>query len=86
MARRALVADASCHARCLPGAPTCCGSIRPAPENTLGLANLVGVAIALGIREEALVSVWCIYAALLSVLIVEHFRRERQLEVRPAYA
>lgn len=41
-----------------------------------GVANIVGVAIALSVREEAFASMWCIYAALVSVLILEHFRRQ----------
>jgi hypothetical protein len=45
-----------------------------------GVVNLVGVAIALSVRETELTSVWCLYAALVSVLILEHFRRQRRLE------
>jgi cytochrome bd-type quinol oxidase subunit 2 len=46
-----------------------------------GVVNLVGVAIAYSVREAEFTSVWCVYAALVSVLILEHFRRQRQLEV-----
>lgn len=45
-----------------------------------GVVNLVGVAIAVSVREAEFTSVWCLYAALVSVLILEHFRRERRLE------
>jgi hypothetical protein len=45
-----------------------------------GVVNLVGVAIAFNVREAEFTSVWCLYAALVSVLILEHFRRQRRLE------
>jgi hypothetical protein len=45
-----------------------------------GVVNLVGVAIAFSVREAEFTSVWCLYAALVSVLILEHFRRQRRLE------
>ncbi len=45
-----------------------------------GVVNLVGVAIAFTVREAEFTSVWCVYAALVSVLILEHFRRQRRLE------
>ncbi len=51
-----------------------------------GVANVVGVAIAVGLRQEAFASVWCIYAALVSFLILEHFRRQRRSEVAPPQA
>jgi uncharacterized protein DUF6629 len=47
-----------------------------------GVVNLVGVAIAFSVREAEFTSVWCVYAALVSVLILEHFRRQRRLEGR----
>jgi hypothetical protein len=47
-----------------------------------GVANLVGVAITAGLRDIDFTSVWCVYAALVSFLILEHFRRERQLDAR----
>jgi hypothetical protein len=47
-----------------------------------GVANLAGVAIAGSIREAEFTSVWCVYAALVSVLILEHFRRRRSAERR----
>jgi hypothetical protein len=45
-----------------------------------GVANIVGVAIALSIREADFTSVWCVYAALVSFLILEHFRRQRRVQ------
>jgi hypothetical protein len=45
-----------------------------------GVVNLVGVAIAFSVREAEFTSVWCVYAALVSMLILEHFRRQRRLE------
>ena len=45
-----------------------------------GVVNLIGVAIAFTVREVEFTSVWCAYAALVSVLILEHFRRQRRLE------
>lgn len=46
-----------------------------------GVANLIGVAIAFSIRKADFTSVWCVYAALVSVLILEHFRRQRRADV-----
>jgi Trk-type K+ transport system membrane component len=46
-----------------------------------GVANIGGVAIALSIREADFTSVWCVYAALVNVLILEHFRRQRRADV-----
>ncbi len=45
-----------------------------------GILNIVGLAIAFSVREAELTSLWCVYAALVSVLILEHFRRERRTE------
>jgi hypothetical protein len=47
-----------------------------------GVLNIVGVAIAFSVREAEFTSVWCVYAALVSVLILEHFRRQRKLDAR----
>ncbi len=47
-----------------------------------GLVSLVGVIAAAIIRTDELTSVWCLYAALISVLILEHFRRLRDSEPR----
>lgn len=49
-----------------------------------GILNILGLAIAFSVREAELTSVWCVYAALVSVLILEHFRRERKVEERMA--
>ena len=51
-----------------------------------GVVNLVGVAIAFTVREAEFTSVWCVYAALVSVLILEHFRRQRRLDARMSSA
>jgi len=45
-----------------------------------GILNIIGLAIAFSVREAELTSLWCVYAALVSVLILEHFRRERRAE------
>jgi Trk-type K+ transport system membrane component len=47
-----------------------------------GILNIVGLAIAFSVREAELTSIWCVYAALVSVLILEHFRRQRQIDAR----
>jgi hypothetical protein len=36
------------------------------------------------VRFDELTSLWCLYAALVSVLILEHFRRQRALEAATA--
>jgi hypothetical protein len=45
-----------------------------------GVVSLVGVIAAALVRFDELTSVWCVYVALVSVLILEHFRRQRALE------
>jgi hypothetical protein len=35
------------------------------------------IGITASLRDVDFTSVWCVYAALVSVLILEHFRRER---------
>jgi hypothetical protein len=47
-----------------------------------GVLNIAGLAVAFSVREAEFTSVWCVYAALVSVLILEHFRRQRQLDAR----
>jgi hypothetical protein len=47
-----------------------------------GIANLVGLTVAAIVRTDELTSVWCVYAALASLLILEHFRRERASDRR----
>jgi hypothetical protein len=44
-----------------------------------GLISLIGVIAVAIIRVDDLTSLWCVYVALVSVLILEHFRRERAL-------
>ncbi len=45
----------------------------------LSLAGVIGVAL---VRVDELTSLWCLYAAFVSVLIFEHFRRQRASEAR----
>lgn len=49
-----------------------------------GAVNLVGAGIAATFYQAEYASVWCVYAALASLLILEHLRRERAAE--PAFA
>ena len=39
-----------------------------------GVASLAGLLLAGGIRYSAVTSIWCVYAALISVLVLLHFR------------
>lgn len=48
-----------------------------------GLVSLVGVIVTAAVRVDELTSLWCVYVAIVSVLIFEHFRRERASEVQP---
>jgi hypothetical protein len=43
---------------------------------------LVGVALAATLHHVDFASIWCFYAALASLLILEHFRRERKADDR----
>lgn len=47
-----------------------------------GLVSLIGVIATALVRVDQLTSVWCVYVALVSVLIFEHFRRQRAVEQR----
>jgi len=47
-----------------------------------GLVSLVGVIVTAVLRVDELTSLWCVYVAIVSVLIFEHFRRERASEVQ----
>jgi uncharacterized protein DUF6629 len=47
-----------------------------------GLVSLVGVIATAFVRIDELTSLWCLYVAMISVLILEHFRRQRALEAR----
>jgi hypothetical protein len=49
-----------------------------------GVVSLVGVIAAAIVRVDELTSLWCVYVALVSVLILEHFRRQRALEAAPS--
>jgi hypothetical protein len=42
-----------------------------------GVASVVGMIATAVVRVDQLTSLWCVYVALVSVLILEHFRRER---------
>ena len=46
----------------------------------LGLLNVAGLLFVLGWKAYAFTSVWCAYAAVISVLIYWHFHRRRQAE------
>ena len=43
-----------------------------------GVLNVVGLAFAATMQEEEFTSVWCLYAAVMSWLILLHFRRDRR--------
>lgn len=47
-----------------------------------GLVSLAGVIATALVRVDELTSLWCLYAAMVSVLILEHFRRQRSSEAR----
>lgn len=47
-----------------------------------GVLALLGVIAAALVRADELTSLWCLYAALVSVLILEHFRRQRAADTR----
>lgn len=47
-----------------------------------GVVSLVGVIAAALVRLDELTSLWCVYVALVSVLILEHFRRRRAFTAR----
>ncbi len=47
-----------------------------------GLVSLIGVIATALVRVDELTSLWCLYVALVSVLILEYFRRERDIETR----
>ena len=43
-----------------------------------GVAGLAGLLLASGVRYSAVTSIWCVYAALISVLVLLHFRDRAQ--------
>lgn len=49
----------------------------------LGVANLVGVGLASLVRWQAVTSIWCLYAAFVSVLILIHLRVARSDDQHP---
>jgi hypothetical protein len=49
---------------------------------SFGMVSVVGVIVAAIVRVDELTSLWCLYVAIVSVLILEHFRRQRAAEVR----
>ncbi len=51
-----------------------------------GVVSLVGVIAAALVRADELTSLWCVYVALVSVLILEHFCRQRASEATPRRA
>ncbi len=51
-----------------------------------GLVSLVGVIVTALVRVDELTSLWCLYVALVSVLILEHFRRERGADETAAFS
>jgi hypothetical protein len=48
------------------------------------VVSLAGVIAAALVRVDELTSLWCVYVALVSVLILEHFRRQRAIEAAPS--
>lgn len=56
-----------------------CGSVLLSSRRYLlafGIANVIGLSLAAIVRYEAVTSVWCVYAAFASVLLLLHFRAE----------
>lgn len=56
-----------------------CGAILLSTRRYLlafGVANVIGLSLAALVRYEAVTSVWCVYAAFASVLLLVHFRAE----------
>ena len=67
-------------------AATCCPALLSSREylRWFGLVSLVGVVVTAIVRVDELTSLWCLYAAGVSVLILEHFRRQRASDARRA--
>ena len=60
-----------------------CGAVLLCSERYLfwyGIANVIGLAIASTVRYEAVLSIWCFYAARVSGLVVLHLRRRAEIE------
>ena len=49
-----------------------------------GVVSLLGAVAAALVRVDELTSLWCVYVALVSLLILEHFRRQRGFEAAPS--
>ena len=47
-----------------------------------GLVSVIGVIATALVRVDELTSLWCLYVALVSVLILEYFRRDRAIKTR----
>jgi hypothetical protein len=47
-----------------------------------GLLSLMGAIATASVRANELTSLWCVYAAFVSVLILRHFHRQRSLDIR----
>jgi len=45
----------------------------------LGIANVIGLLVVMIVMRYAFTSIWCAYAAVISVLIYFHFRRRRRM-------
>ena len=63
-----------------------CGAILMSSGRYLfafGVANVIGLSLAALVRYEAVTSVWCVYAAFASVLLLIHFRAEHAGEPAP---
>lgn len=63
-------------------AATCCPALMSSLPRLrwFGVVSLVGVIAAALVRLDELTSLWCVYVALVSVLILEYFRRQRASE------
>jgi hypothetical protein len=63
---------------------TCGPALISSPRHLrwFGLVSLIGVIAAALVRTDELTSLWCLFVALVSVLILEHFRRQRAIETR----
>ena len=54
----------------------------PPKVTVAGLAKLVPLIVTAVLRVDELTSLWCLYVAMVSVLILEHFRRQAVIETR----
>lgn len=45
----------------------------------LGIANIIGLVVVMSVMRYAFTSIWCAYAAVISVLIYFHFRRRHHM-------